>query len=250
MAASDQTEPENRLLVYGDMRLPYVVVREERPSGKIAINVEPDGTVLVQAPVAANASAIHQSVHAKARWIFQHVVNAQSRFHNVLNREYVNGEEVMYLGRRHQLKLIDVPRSERRVRLFRGRVEVLTETRDPDAIRLKLRAWYKFRAQDIFKGCIREWTQTLPWINTPPKFELLEMQKRWGSCATDGVLRINPFLVKAPRVCIEHVLLHELCHLKEHNHSKAFYELLDRFQPGWQTTKTKLDEWVEELLNE
>ena len=250
MAASEKEPTQRLVLAYGDTKIAYSVAREDRPLEKIAINVEPDGTVCVQAHPEASSASIHQAVHSRARWIYDHVVEAQSRFRHVLEREYVTGEEVLYLGKRHQLKLVDVPKTERRVRLYRGKVEVLTETRDPEAVRLKLRAWYKFRAQQVFTAGVKELSAKLSWIDTPPPFELMEMKKRWGSCATDGVLRLNPFLVKAPRDCIDHVLLHELCHLKEHNHSKAFYDLLDRYQPGWQTTKAKLDGWVEVLLND
>nr|WP_319515528.1 SprT family zinc-dependent metalloprotease [uncultured Cohaesibacter sp.] len=250
MAASEETEPERHLLVYGDTRLPYVVLREDRPSGKIAINVEPDGTVQVLASAGASLVAIQKAVQSKARWISDNVSQAQERRSNVLEREYVSGEEIFYLGRRYQLKLINVPKAERRTRLYRGSLELFTETRDPDAIRVRIRAWHKFRAQQIFSKGIKEISEKLPWIETPPNFELLEMQKRWGSCATDGIVRLHPFLVRAPRDCIDHVLLHELCHLKEHNHSKAFYDLLDRYQPSWQPIKAKLDDWAEVLLNE
>lgn len=250
MAVSEETEPERHQLVYGDARLHYVVLREERPSSKIAINVEPDGTVLVLASSGASLAAIQKAVQSKARWISDNVAQAHERLSNVLKREYVSGEEICYLGRRYQLKLIDVPKAERRTRLYRGSLEIFTETRDPDAIRVRIRAWHKFRAQQIFSKGIKEISAKLPWIEAPPRFELLEMQKRWGSCATDSILRLHPFLVRAPRDCIDHVLLHELCHLKEHNHSKAFYDLLDRYQPGWRVVKTKLDDWAEVLLNE
>lgn len=250
MEASDEKSPERLVLAYGKAKIAYSVIREERPVCKIAIDVEPNGSVIVKAHHDASVSAIHQAIHSKARWVHDHVVEAQKRFRHVLEREYVSGEEVIYLGKRHQLKLVDVSKAERRVRLYRGKVEVLTETRDSAAIRLRLRAWYKFRAQHVFAARIKELSTKLPWIASPPQFELLEMQKRWGSCATDGILRINPFLVKAPRDCIDHVLIHELCHLKEHNHSKGFYALLDRYHPGWQPLKAQLDDWAEVLLNE
>ncbi len=59
----------------------------------------------------------------------------------------------------------------------------------------------------------------------------------------------NPQLVKAPRECIDYVILHELCHLKQHNHSSRFYGLLDRNMPQWRERKAKLDGMAEMLLN-
>jgi hypothetical protein len=63
-------------------------------------------------------------------------------------------------------------------------------------------------------------------------------------------LSLNPLLVKAPRECIDYVILHELCHLKEHNHSKNFYLLLSRTMPDWESVKARLDGMSELLLAE
>ena len=75
------------------------------------------------------------------------------------------------------------------------------------------------------------------------------MKTQWGSCSPTGKLTLNPWLVKAPRDCIDYVILHELCHLKEHNHSPRFFKLLDRHMPAWRQRKARLDELAEIILN-
>jgi predicted metal-dependent hydrolase len=67
------------------------------------------------------------------------------------------------------------------------------------------------------------------------------METRWGSCSYDGEITLNPRLMQAPYDCIDYVILHELCHLKEHNHSKRFYRLLDHVLPDWRERKQKLN---------
>lgn len=62
-----------------------------------------------------------------------------------------------------------------------------------------------------------------------------------GSCSPNGRLTLNPNLVKAPRECIDYVILHELCHLAEHNHSERFYRLMGQVMPDWEKTKKRLD---------
>ena len=57
-------------------------------------------------------------------------------------------------------------------------------------------------------------------------------------------------LIKAPRECIDYVVLHELCHLKEHNHSSRFYRLLQQHMPKWAEVKQKLDVMAELVLIE
>ena len=75
----------------------------------------------------------------------------------------------------------------------------------------------------------------------PSGIALKEMATRWGSCTASGQILLNPRLVGAPRICIEYVIVHELCHLVHHNHTKAFYELLAREMPDWPKWKMKLE---------
>lgn len=63
----------------------------------------------------------------------------------------------------------------------------------------------------------------------------------WGSCSASGKITLNPQLVKAPRDCIDYVILHECCHLMEHNHSERFYRLMGQVMPEWEDVKKRLD---------
>jgi hypothetical protein len=56
-------------------------------------------------------------------------------------------------------------------------------------------------------------------------------------------------LVKAPTECIDYVILHELCHLVEHNHSEKFYRLMAQVMPSWEITKQKLDMMAEAIFS-
>lgn len=106
------------------------------------------------------------------------------------------------------------------------------------------------KARDYFATRLRVIAKGLPWPQEVPAFHLKEMQTRWGSCGTVGTVTINPFLVKAPLECIDYALTHELCHLREHNHSPEFYRLLTRAMPDWERIKTRLDDMAEVLLND
>ena len=75
------------------------------------------------------------------------------------------------------------------------------------------------------------------------------MRRQWGSCSAQGILIPNPHLIRAPSACIDYVLLHELCHLKVHNHSPKFYSLLEREMPRWRAVKQRLDGLAQQLLN-
>ena len=75
------------------------------------------------------------------------------------------------------------------------------------------------------------------------------MNRQWGSCSPAGRITLHALLSNAPRECIDFVLLHEMCHLREHNHSKKFYRMLDRHMPDWQRVKARLDGLSEQILN-
>jgi hypothetical protein len=91
--------------------------------------------------------------------------------------------------------------------------------------------------------------EKLPWTKTTPNWRIMDMQTQWGSCSPEGAVLLNPHLVKAPTKAIDYVILHELCHLEEHNHSPRFYGLLDRFMPEWRVVvKARLDSIAAQFL--
>lgn len=90
----------------------------------------------------------------------------------------------------------------------------------------------------------------LRWVKASPPMRLQWMRMQWGSCSPHGRITLHPALVQAPRVCIDYVVLHELCHLSSHNHSATFYRLLDRHMPGWRAVKERLDGMAEVLLRQ
>lgn len=90
----------------------------------------------------------------------------------------------------------------------------------------------------------------MPWLNDVPPVRLLKMRRQWGSCSPRGQVFLSPHLVKAPTPCVDYVIAHELCHLKEHNHSPRYYRRLREIMPGWEPVKARLDGMAELLLNE
>jgi predicted metal-dependent hydrolase len=115
-------------------------------------------------------------------------------------------------------------------------------------IRSVLNDWYRQRARDVFAQRLAVIAEPLQWIHELPPLRLQFMSRQWGSCSPAGRITLNPWLVRAPREAIDYVLLHELCHLKHHNHSRAFYSMLDRHMPNWRKVKGLLDERAEEYL--
>jgi predicted metal-dependent hydrolase len=246
----EDNEIKMQILTYGEEKIPYQICHLPDREGNVAIHVHPDGSVQVDAPMNTELSDIKIAVQKRARWVVGHIEKAQELREHVLPREYVSGESYYYQGRRFQLKVITKLNTKGSVKLQRGKLCVETTDASPTKVKKLLRAWYRDRAKDYFNKRLKDISSRVTWVEEIPEWRLVTMKKQWGSCSPNGVLLLNPHLVKAPRECIEYVLLHELCHLQEHNHSPRFYRLLTEQMMEWRSVKAKLDGMAELLLNE
>lgn len=240
----------NHSVQYGEELIRFGLRRQSsRTVQRVAIHVEPDGSVLVDAPESAPIDTVLAAVKKRSRWISQHVGAARERLAHVLPREYVSGESLHYLGRRYRLKVVIQAGATQDARMRGGFIEVIVPEGAPFLVRAELDAWYRLRAKEVFMLRLAVLVPTMRWVKKIPAMRLLVMKVQWGSCSPAGRLTLNPQLVKAPRECIDYVLLHELCHLQHHNHGPKFYKALDSQMPGWRAIKERLDGMAELLLS-
>lgn len=242
-------------LYYGQDKIRYEVVRKDQ-ARKLRIKVHPDQRVIITAPPRLSDAYIESVVKKRARWIWQHLQDFAKQKSDVLPRRYVSGESQFYLGRRYVLKVIIDPTQAAGVKLIRGKLTVSLPCDGSDnndrSIKVKslLEDWYQAKAKVIFAQRLAAVLPQAHWVHNSPTFKILSMKKQWGSCSTQGHLILNPHLVKAPKESIDYVILHELCHIKEHNHSERFWRLLTQVMPHWKAVKTQLDSMAEFYLNE
>jgi predicted metal-dependent hydrolase len=235
-------------LCYGDRTAQYDVQESSSLTAKLRIHVEPGGTLRVEVPVGTPEMKIRSGVQKRARWIMDHIDRFEDYRRHSLGRDYSSGETHFYLGRRYKLKIIADPSAKRSLRLVSGRLEVTAPKGDATDVKLALQRWYRERALAYFTSRMIRMAADLPWVDAAPPIKLLTMKRYWGSCSPKGAVTLNPALIKAPAHCVEYVLLHELCHLAEHNHSPRFYALLDRHMPEWRSAKDELDGLSELIL--
>ncbi len=234
---------------YGGGHIAFTVrLQPGRTAARVAIHVEPDGRVLVDAPAGAAHAAVVAAVKKRARWIAGHVEAARARLEHVLPREYASGESVHYLGRRYRLRVVEDPAAVPACRLRGGYLEAVVRARRSADVRHALDAWYRERARAFLGERMAVVAAGLRWVRQPPPMRLRWMRVQWGSCSPGGLVTLHPGLVKAPRECIDYVVLHELCHLACHDHSPRFYRLLDRHMPDWRAVKQRLDGMAEDVL--
>lgn|SRR3990167_2413489 len=248
MGVPIKTEGKPLSFYYGDEKICFLRTKREHTSDKVQIKVYPDCRVVVSAPADASNDAVLKAVKARSRWVHKQLREFRKQLANITPRQYVSGESHYYLGKQHLLKVVSANDQITGVKLLRGKLEVATNSKDREKLRTLLGDWYKARARDIFSNRLDALLEKTLWISDRPSIRVLTMQTQWGSCSPNGLITLNPHLVKAPRECIDYVILHELCHIAEHNHSVRFYRLLNQVMPGWEKTKMQLDDMSHRIL--
>jgi predicted metal-dependent hydrolase len=225
---------------YGNQSILFALEYSERKT--LAIEVHPDQTVLVIAPQNAPLSSIEERVGHRAAWIAKQQRQFSRYAPPLPTSECISGKGYRYLGRQYRLKLgageVD------QVRLWQGRLEVITVTpQDQQRVAGLIKQWYLDRAMKVFQKRYQHCTHLVsPYgIEHHRGFELRTMPKRWGSCTPRGKIFLNPLLVSAPKDCIDYVMIHELCHIRIHNHSPRFYRLLESIMPDWKARRDYLN---------
>ena len=206
----------------------------------LGIKVYPDTSVKVFAPIDTDLPIIEQLLKAKRKWIEKQQRSFQTYLPATPPRQYIGGESFLYLGKQYMLKI--EPSTAEEVKLYQGRLVV--KTLNPEATHIKklLQQWYIARATILFNKLFEEQFYLFKRFGLEkPILQIKKMEKRWGSCTPQQKIILNSELIKAPVVCINYVILHELCHLVHHNHSKSFYRLLENFMPDWQKYKQLLE---------
>jgi predicted metal-dependent hydrolase len=243
MTSKNETEHGAFLVHFGE-HIPYEVHYRARKN--LAIHVHPDRRVTVDAPLGSTVDEIAVRVQRRASWIAK-----QRRYFEQFqplptSPMYVSGETHRYLGRQYRLKVVTIDKPPETVKLI-GRYFWVNVRPESDDLRVQslLEGWYRERAQDIFGRRLRVCLDASKSLEVAiPSFQVRKMVRRWGSCTRSGSILLNLTLVKAPVTCIDYVVMHELCHLKEPNHGPRFFRLLSRFMPDWESRKERLESLV------
>ncbi len=226
----------SHVLKYGSKEIPYSLQYANRKT--LGITVTPTGEVVVRAPAGATVEDIEIKLRRRAAWIMkqqQYFLTFQPR---ATEKLYVSGESHFYLGRQYKLRVVEGPKNDVH---FTGRELLLTKRPKGDAGTI-LNDWYRRQAKAIFATLAEPLIQRFQKYNVAPAgIYLQSMPTRWGSCTPRGKIILNPELVKAPKGCIEYVIVHELCHLVHAGHTAAFFKLQALEMPDWEKQKGRLE---------
>ena len=203
----------------------YELIRSRRKS--VAIYVR-DCRVIVRAPFIYPVREIDRFVKSKKHWIEKHLIEQQKQAEHLSEFKLTYGSDILFLGQKY--KIVDAEGISNTFYCPPG----LNETQ----IRKKLILFYKDQAGKIIPELINRFA---PLIGANPTDVRIGSAKRsWGSCTSAGRVTFSWRLMMASPESIEYVVVHELAHLKQLNHSDKFWAVVARVLPDWKKRRKEL----------
>lgn len=220
--------------VKGNGFIAEIVRTSRRKTATVRVD---EGKVSVVVPTELSDSNIEKLVTKKTRWIKEKLLlHRQSS--PVTPKEYVSGESFSYLGRNYRLKV--ETGAAKSVRLVNGRLTVTlpSNSKSPKNISNALTSWYRFHAERKLQEKVERYSKIVGV--KPASVGIKTFKARWGSCSTRGDLVFNWKIIVAPNRIVDYVVVHELCHLKQHDHSPVFRRCVEQVLPDYLECK----EWL------
>lgn len=216
----------------------YFIIHESRKT--LAVTVLPSRIILVKAPVEAGEDRVRDLLERRYRWILKQR-RYFSQFKAPQKKQYVSGETFRYRGRNYKLLVRRCSENEQ-VSLHHGTLTVFTRVVHNHAkIKKMLDAWFQLHAKMVFAERFAYCFANFDHGNMPGLL-VRKMKRRWGSYSRKTHrVTLNPNLIQAATRHIDYVIIHELCHIDNEHHNKAFYEQLSGKLPGWELLKVELE---------
>lgn len=210
----------------------------------LGISVLPDAAVVVRVPYRTTDKTIIRIVEEKSEWIIKHRDSYRSLTAEKPSREYLKGTKIPFRGIEYVIRTEASARQF--VKIADGEIAIgLNKTEDPVSVKKALYLFYKREADLLFPELISRMLLKHENQNFKPTgLRIRTMKRRWGSCSGKGMITLNTELIKLDDRHIEYVIVHELCHLKHHNHSSRFYDLLSELFPEYKEVRKEMKKFI------
>jgi len=202
----------------------FDIIRSRRKT--IAVEITKEGGVLVRAPLKIARREVLDFVHQNRAWIARKLAQASKLQAERTLRRFQEGEPFPFLGEQHHLRY--VPGGEY---LRKENGEFLLGADLSSRAEDLFRTWYRARAREILEDRVAHFA--LQMGLSCRSVRITDAKERWGSCNAAGSLNFAWRLVMAPPPVIDYVIVHELAHLVEMNHSRRFWGRLGRILPDY-----------------
>jgi predicted metal-dependent hydrolase len=190
----------------------------------MAIQITRDAMLVVRAPLKFPEKEIERFINAKQEWILKHQHRQLQK--QGTKKEFVDGEEYLFLGQKYRLQI--TPDYSSKV-LFDDTF-LLSKFQLPYA-KKKFEEWYRLHAKKQLTIRAKKYS-----VIMGVEFKRLAItgaETRWGSCSSQATINFSWKLIMAPEEVVDYVVIHELAHIRHHNHSQAFWNFVEGFDPLW-----------------
>jgi predicted metal-dependent hydrolase len=211
----------------------------------LSIIVSPEKGVVVKAPVNTSLRIIEKFINSKSDWI----TGALRRFDSMIwidkKDGYGEGDSVLLFGKDHRLLIRDADKYS----VSSGENDTIVVStrneRNPLKIKSLLDSWINHIAGNELRNLFRETLiKYTDYGFSPTGLVIRKMKTRWGSCSSKGKIALSSDLIRLDRFYGEYVIIHELCHLRHHNHGSGFYGLLSELYPDWRRVRKGLKRYI------
>ena len=227
------------------MDVNYRIQKSKKRKKTISLRIQNESEIIVSAPYFTPTAEINRFIEEKQNWIQKTLRQQKDAALKNKAKEYQAGETFLYLGQAYPLEVFFEPFENEGVVFSNGRF-YLNAREDRELRKRCFVAWYKKKAAEYFRQRVEFYSRILKL--QPENIRITLAKSRWGSCSEDDRLAFSFPLIMAPPVIIDYVIVHELAHIREKNHSRNFWRLVEAIIPDYDQSRR----WLrinQQLLN-
>ena len=224
-------------------RIEYTVIRSKRRKKTLEITLDPQQGVIVRSPARTTLREIADLVQKRAAWILRKATDDILR---PKPRRFTDGETLFYLGREIPIATCATAASGITVNLENDAFHItspadLSEDERTEKSRAAIERWYRREASRLLPEIVAQW-QAKVSSKKPAQVLIRNQRRRWGSCSSDGSIRLNWRIIMAEPALIDYVAVHELAHLAVMDHSPRFWKQVEHTLPDYRARRHRLNE--------
>jgi len=203
------------------------IIRTKRRKKTLSLYVEHDGSVVIRAPSHLPTATVEKFVNEKKPWIDKKLRQITSERMEHTPKKFVSGEEFLYLGGGYPLQVSATPDHPQPL-FFTDDTFYLGEQYHEKAKDLFV-TWYKEQAVRTIRDRLQFYSQIMHLF--PRRERISSARHQWGRCSSRDTLSFSWRLIMAPLSVIDYIVVHELAHVKEKNHSPKFWKIVETTLP-------------------
>ena len=223
---------------YENNTIAYTVNKAKVKNFYISIQ---NGEVVIKAPWYVTSSQIQDVVESKRKWIMEKLEEYQKSPRKA--KEYLDGEKFQILGEEYSLNIYYKDINNAILNVENGKIVIILPLRyaeedNTEQIKKMIDKMYYMVAEREVEAAMEK-TRKMVGL-APEEYRIKKTKSVWGSCSSNRKITINQNLMMYSRKAVEYVVLHEVCHLKYMNHSKKFWEMVEKYMPDYKEAENEL----------